>query len=58
MNDNLESVLNEVKKYVTPAKEPTLFAVGGRGYYENPASDLLAFFLKPDAEHKLKDLFL
>ena len=44
--------------YLTPAKEPILFAVGGRGHYENPTSDLLAFFLKPDAEHGLKDLFL
>ncbi len=57
MNDGLESFLKEVKKYV-PAKEATLFAVGGRGYYENPASDLLAFFFKPDEEHRLGDLFL
>ena len=54
----LDSFFKELKKHATPAKEPTLFAVGGRGYYENPASDLLAFFLKPDAEHKLGDLFL
>ena len=58
MNADLEPLLKEAGKYVIPAKEPTLFAVGGRGYYENPASDLLAFFLKPDAEHGLGDLFL
>jgi hypothetical protein len=58
VNADLESFLKAVKKYVTPAKEKTLFALGGRSYYENPASDLLAFFLKPDAEHKLGDLFL
>jgi hypothetical protein len=55
---NLESLLTEARKYAVPTKEPTLFAVGGRGYYENPASDLLAFFLKPDADHGLGDLFL
>jgi hypothetical protein len=55
---SLESFLNEVKKHILPAKEKTIFALGGRSYYENPASDLLAFFLKPDAEHGLKDLFL
>lgn len=32
--------------------------MGGRSYYENPASDLLAFFLNPTAEHGLGDLFL
>jgi len=54
----LESLLVEVKKFAVPRPEPTIFAVGGRGYYENPASDLLAFFLKPDAAHGLGDLFL
>src|SRR4051812_37847938 len=54
----LESLLAEVGKFAVPTKEPTLFAVGGQGYYENPATDLLAFFLKPDAEHRLGDLFL
>ena len=57
MNADLESFLKEVKKYV-PAKEPTIFAVGGRGYYENPATDLLKFFLDPNAKHELGDLFL
>lgn len=52
------SLFAELKDLVVPTKEPTLFAVGGRGYYENPASDLLAFFLKPDAEHGFRDLFL
>ncbi len=54
----LESFLTKVGKYAIPLREPTLFAVGGRGHYENPASDLLAFFLKPEAEHGLGDLFL
>lgn len=55
---DLGDLLIEVKKFAVSAKEPTLFAIGGCGYYENPASDLLAFFLKPDAVHGLGDLFL
>jgi len=56
--NSLESFLNEVEKHIPPAKETTIFDVGGRGYYENPATDLLKFFLKPDAGHGLGDLFL
>lgn len=55
---SLESFLNDVKNHITPVGETTIFALGGRSYYENPASDLLKFFLSPDAEHGLKDLFL
>ena len=51
------SVFCRKLKIATPARA-TIFAVGGRGYYENPASDLLAFFLKPTAAHGLGDLFL
>src|ERR1039457_4692677 len=58
MTKELEDFLNEIGKHVPPPKERTLFSLGGKGYYENPASDLLAFFLKPDAEHGFKDLFL
>jgi hypothetical protein len=44
---------------VEPAhREQTLFSLGGRRYYENPVSDLLAFFLNPSDEHRLGDLFL
>lgn len=59
VNDDLKSLgsfINEVEKHIT-IKEPTLFAVGGRGHYENPASDLLAFFFRPNGEHGLGNLF-
>ena len=54
----LEAFLAKAQGHAGSAKEPTLFSVGGRGYYENPTSDLLAFFLKPTAEHGLGALFL
>lgn len=37
--------------------EQTLFSIGGRGYYENPTSDLLAFFMAEGA-HGLSEVFL
>lgn len=58
MNDELEKLFNEVGKYLRPKKEKTLFALGGRGHYENPVSDLLAFFLDPSEVHGLGSLFL
>lgn len=36
----------------------TIFSIGGRGYYENPTSDLLKFFLHPQEVHGLGTLFL
>lgn len=58
VDSSVEELLREVGKFVHPAKERTLFSLGGRSYYENPASDLLAFFLTPDAEHGFGCLFL
>jgi PD-(D/E)XK nuclease superfamily len=56
--EELQSLLNQVSKYIRPQKEKTLFSLGGRGHYENPVSDLLAFFMDPAAEHGLGPLFL
>ncbi len=39
-------------------KEINLFSIGARGHYENPVSDLLAFFIDPDAGHNLDTLVL
>ena len=36
----------------------TFLSIGGRGYYENPASDLLQFFLVPSNAHGLGTLFI
>jgi len=54
----VETLLVEVVDFIHPPKERTLFSLGGRGHYENPASDLLAFFLNPAAEHGFQSLFL
>jgi hypothetical protein len=58
MTDLMENFLNAVATHVSSQGERTLFSLGGRGYYENAASDLLAFFLRPDAEHGFRTLFL
>ena len=58
MNEHLENFLKLVAKHQMPPKERTIFSLGGRGYYENPATDMLAFFLRPNAEHGFGTLFL
>lgn len=55
---SLESFLSEVKNHLPQDRETAIFELGGRGHYENPTTDLLAFFLNPDADHGLRDLFL
>ncbi|MCE9969017.1 PD-(D/E)XK nuclease family protein [Aeromonas salmonicida] len=55
----LRSLLDELSMVPTPVKrEPNLFSIGARGHYENPISDLLAFFLCPNADHNLDSLVL
>jgi hypothetical protein len=54
----LGAFLKEVAKHAPRPKERTLFSLGGREHYENPASDLLAFFLSPGEAHGFKALFL
>lgn len=54
----LEALLEKAGKLTSTPVEETLFSIGGRGYYENPTSDILAFFLRPDGEHGLGTLFM
>ncbi|TKF29319.1 PDDEXK-like family protein [Enterovibrio norvegicus] len=42
----------------TEVPEPTLFSIGSRGYYENPTTDVLAFFIDDTAPHGLGSLVL
>ena len=43
-------LIKEVTKIELPDLEKTIFSIGGRGHYENPTSDILAFYLDPEAE--------
>jgi len=54
----LTAFLQKAQAAVLSSPEPTLFSVGGRGYFENPTTDLLAFYLNPTAPHGLGDLVL
>lgn len=54
-----EALWREFKELPDPEKtEENLFALGGNGYFENPASDLLAFYLNPHKPHELGELVL
>lgn len=46
------------KSLAAPKIEKNIFSIAGRGHYENPISDLLAFFINPAEEHGLGNLFL
>jgi len=57
MNEHDEKRWQELfeKFHLMPVdrKEATYFDIAGRGHYENPLSDLLGFFLNPNACHGL-----
>ena len=40
-------LIKEVTKIELPDLEKTIFSIGGRGHYENPTSDILAFYPIP-----------
>lgn len=52
------SVLRSSAIFLPEPRERTLFSVGGRGYFESPATDLLGVFLNPGGAHGLGSLFL
>ncbi len=56
--EQLRALLIKAEHFHQPEREPSIFALGGRGYYENPTTDLLAFFLDPAQVHGLNDCFL
>lgn len=51
-------VLIDASQFKDSIKECNIFSIGGKGYYENPTSDILAFFLDPSGEHGYRDLFI
>ena len=52
----LLTLLDQLKGLSLKPKEKTVFSIGGRGHYENPISDVLAFFLDPNEVHELGPL--
>jgi len=38
--------------------EPNIFGIGSKGYYENPTTDILAFFLDSNGQHQLGNTVL
>lgn len=56
---HLQNFINEFSELPKPPEvEPNLFSVGARGHYENPITDLLAFFFDTNAAHGLESLAL
>jgi hypothetical protein len=57
--NELKDLINHIKELPGPElPEPTLFSIGGRGYYENPTSDVLAFFCNSEGVHGLGNLVM
>lgn len=57
--NELESLLSKLSSLPRQQKrEANLFSVGARGHYENPVSDVLAFYLDHTGEHGLGALAL
>ncbi|WP_039046668.1 PD-(D/E)XK nuclease family protein [Plesiomonas shigelloides] len=54
-----EQLLTEYQALTPVAEvEPNLFSIGGKGYYENPTTDILAFFCNTNGPHPLGDSVL
>lgn len=59
MTEKIAALLKQMQTMqLGEAPEPTIFSIGSRGYYENPTSDLLQFFLDDTAAHGLDNLVL
>ncbi|MCW8308870.1 PD-(D/E)XK nuclease family protein [Acidiphilium sp. PA] len=58
MDDELKSFIEKTSKITKIHVEKTFFDVGMRGYYENPMSDILAFYLNPAEQHHFGDSIL
>jgi hypothetical protein len=56
--EKFESLLQKAQQLKKPEIEKNIFSIGGRGHYENPISDILAFFINPNEDHGFGSLFL
>lgn len=53
----LKELIDAIKALPKPeVPEPTIFSIGGRGYFENPTTDILAFFCNSEEVHGLNQL--
>ena len=57
-DEKYKQLIEEARKLARPAVERNIFSICGRGHYENPISDLLAFFIDSSEEHRFGNLFL
>jgi len=58
MEQDYKNLISQLKYLEKPPIEKNIFSIGGRGHYENPISDILAFFCDLRAEHGFGDLVL
>lgn len=56
--DQLHQLLDAFKGLSSPIQDPTFMEIAGYPHYENVCSNILAFYLQPDAAHGLSDLCL
>ncbi|MCX8840463.1 PD-(D/E)XK nuclease family protein [Vibrio parahaemolyticus] len=57
--DNVDSLKKILKRLpVQIERESTIFSIGARGHFENPTTEVLAFFCDVAGEHGLGDLVL
>lgn len=55
----LKKLIEHIKGLPIPeTPEQTIFGIGSRGYYENPTSDVLAFFCDNEGDHGLGNLMM
>ncbi|MEH0687907.1 PD-(D/E)XK nuclease family protein [Vibrio cholerae] len=54
--EQLLDEFSELEPFV--AAEPTIFSIGSKGYFENPTTDILAFFCDNNGQHQLGDVAL
>lgn len=56
--DSFHQLLDAFKSPSSSIKDPTFMEIAGYPHYENVCSNILAFYLQPDAAHGLSDLCL
>lgn len=52
------ALLKRFSGYKPHKQEKTIFSIGGRGHYENPVTDVLAFYMDPNEDHELGSFVL